>query len=93
MRGSQDGLLDRGVHTAPLYVLIGANMPSILAEIEFISHPQEEKRLRTPEYREKIARSLFAGVRQYLDNLNRTQARQLTGASRGNKVGARSAVR
>jgi N-acetylmuramoyl-L-alanine amidase len=86
-------VLDRGVHTAPFYVLIGANMPSILAEIAFISHPQEEKRLRTPEYRDKIARSLFSGVRQYLDSLNRTQARQLTGATRGNRVGPRSAAR
>jgi N-acetylmuramoyl-L-alanine amidase len=93
LRADQPELLDRGVHTAPFYVLIGANMPSILAEIAFISHPQEEKRLRSPEYREQIARSLFTGVRQYLDNLNRTQARQLTGGSRGNKVVARSPAR
>ena len=31
---------DRGVHTAPFYVLIGANMPSVLAEIAFVSHPR-----------------------------------------------------
>jgi N-acetylmuramoyl-L-alanine amidase len=73
-------VVDRGVHTAPFYVLIGANMPSILAEIAFVSHPEEERRLRTPEYRERIANSLFHGVRRYLEELNRGQPRQLTRA-------------
>ncbi len=73
-------VVDRGVHTAPFYVLIGANMPSILAEIAFVSHPEEERRLRTPEYRERIARSLFEGVRTYLEALNRARPRQLTRA-------------
>ena len=63
---------DRGVRTAPFYVLIGANMPSILAEIAFVCNPEEERLLRTPEHRERIARSLFDGVRAYLDSLNRT---------------------
>jgi N-acetylmuramoyl-L-alanine amidase len=70
---------DRGVRTAPFYVLIGANMPSILAEIAFVSNPQEERLLRTPEHRDRIARSLLEGVRAYLDSLNRTRSRQLTG--------------
>ncbi len=70
---------DRGVHTAPFYVLIGANMPSVLAEIAFVSNPEDEKRLTTPEYRELIARALFRGVKSYLEALNRTQMRQLTG--------------
>ncbi len=64
---------DRGVRTAPFYVLIGANMPSVLAEISFVSNPQDEKLLRTPEHRDRIAESLFEGVRAYLDALNRTR--------------------
>ena len=68
------------MHTAPFYVLIGANMPSVLAEIAFVSHPEEEKLLRTPEHRERIAGSLLEGVRAYLDALNRTRRRQLTGS-------------
>jgi len=75
-------LPDRGVHTAPFYVLIGATMPSILAEIAFVSHPAEEKRLKSPDHRERIAQSLFVGVRRYLESLNRTQTRQLTQAPR-----------
>jgi N-acetylmuramoyl-L-alanine amidase len=70
---------DRGVRTAPFYVLIGANMPSILAEIAFVSNPQEERLLRTPEHRDRIARSLLDGVRSYLDSLGRPRTRQLTG--------------
>ncbi|MCL4821863.1 MAG: N-acetylmuramoyl-L-alanine amidase [Vicinamibacteria bacterium] len=69
------GSTDRGVRTAPFYVLIGANMPSILAEIAFLSHPEEEKQLKTQAYREHIARSLLAGVRSYLTVLNRGEER------------------
>jgi N-acetylmuramoyl-L-alanine amidase len=79
-------LQDRGVRTAPFYVLIGANMPSILAEIAFVSHPEEEKMLGRTEHRERVAWSLCEGVRAYLETLNRTQMRQLTGASGGPTV-------
>ena len=85
--------LDRGVHTAPFYVLIGANMPSILAEIAFVSHPGDEKLLRSGDYRETIARSLLQGVRSYLDTLNRTPSRALTAASGRTKVMERSKSR
>ena len=60
---------DRGVHTAPFYVLIGANMPAVLAEIAFVSNPEDERRLKTPEYREVLARSLLSGVKSYLEAL------------------------
>jgi N-acetylmuramoyl-L-alanine amidase len=79
LRPVSSDISDRGVRTAPFYVLIGANMPSILAEIAFVSNPQEERLLRTGEHRERIARSLLEGVRAYLESLNRTRSRQLTG--------------
>jgi N-acetylmuramoyl-L-alanine amidase len=84
---------DRGVHTAPFYVLIGANMPSILAEIAFVSNPDDEKQLKTNEYRELIAQSLLKGVRSYLEALSRTQTRQLTGSGRRSTVAEREASR
>jgi N-acetylmuramoyl-L-alanine amidase len=86
---------NRGVHTAPFYVLIGASMPSILAEIAFVSNPEEEKLLRTPERRQAIARSLLDGVRSYLFALNRTQpvARGLTPSQGGSRVGSRGGRR
>jgi N-acetylmuramoyl-L-alanine amidase len=77
---------DRGVHTAPFYVLIGANMPSVLAEIAFVSNPEDEKHLRTPAYREVMARSLLSGVRAYLESLAPLPARALTAAPRRSTV-------
>jgi N-acetylmuramoyl-L-alanine amidase len=84
---------DRGVHTAPFYVLIGANMPSVLAEIAFVSHPEDERRLKKPAFREEIARSLFKGVRGYLEALSRTQTRRLTSATPGTTVPMRREAR
>ena len=63
-------LRDRGVKKAPFIVLIGANMPSILAEISFISNPGDEHKLVTPEYRQKIAESLYRGVAKYVGGLS-----------------------
>jgi N-acetylmuramoyl-L-alanine amidase len=85
-------VLDRGVHTAPFYVLIGANMPAVLAEIAFVTNPDDEKRLRTTDYREVLAQSLLRGVKAYLEALNRTQTRQLTdGSRRSTVIGGRGA--
>jgi N-acetylmuramoyl-L-alanine amidase len=84
---------DRGVHTAPFYVLIGANMPAVLAEIAFVSNPEDERRLKSPEYREVIARSLLRGVKTYLEALNRTQMRQLTQGGRRSTVGGGGGAR
>ena len=63
-------LRDRGVKKAPFVVLIGANMPSILAEISFVSNPTDEAKLETPEYREKIAESLYKGIAKYAGGLS-----------------------
>jgi N-acetylmuramoyl-L-alanine amidase len=61
---------NRGVKKAPFIVLIGANMPSILAEISFVSNPQDERRLQTSEYRQRIAESLYRGIAKYVDGLS-----------------------
>ena len=61
---------NRGVKKAPFIVLIGANMPSILAEISFVSNPTDEHKLQTPEYRQKIAESLYHGVAKYVSGLS-----------------------
>jgi N-acetylmuramoyl-L-alanine amidase len=64
------GLRDRGVKKAPFIVLIGANMPSILAEISFVSNPADERRLETADYRQKIAESLYRGIAKYVSGLS-----------------------
>jgi N-acetylmuramoyl-L-alanine amidase len=61
---------DRGVKKAPFIVLIGANMPSILAEISFVSNPADEHRLATSEYRQRIAESLYRGIAKYVNGLS-----------------------
>jgi N-acetylmuramoyl-L-alanine amidase len=65
MRRANAGLENRGVKTAPLVVLVGTQMPAILAEVSCISDGEEAARLSTPEYRQKIADALAAGVRSY----------------------------
>ena len=55
---------------APFIVLVGASMPSVLAEIAFLSKPADEKLLKTPAQRQRIAEALYDGVVKYLQNLN-----------------------
>jgi N-acetylmuramoyl-L-alanine amidase len=54
-----------GVKQAPFYVLIGAQMPSILVETSFISNQTEERRLRSKDYRQKLAEGIVAGIKAY----------------------------
>ena len=75
------GLRNRGVKKAPFIVLIGANMPSILAEISFVSNPGDAKRLKTPAYRQKIAESLYRGTAKYISGLSGLKV-----ASKANKL-------
>ena len=64
-------LRSRGVKKAPFVVLIGAGMPSVLAEIGFITNKQESALVKTPAYRQRIAESLHAAVMQYRRALKR----------------------
>jgi N-acetylmuramoyl-L-alanine amidase len=57
---------NRGVKHASFAVLVGSAMPSVLAEISFISNPRDEALLQTTQFRERIAASLFAGLNGYL---------------------------
>jgi N-acetylmuramoyl-L-alanine amidase len=61
---------NRGVRKAPFVVLIGADMPSILTEISFLSNTADEQLLKKPEYRQRLAEGLYQGVVNYLQNLN-----------------------
>ncbi|MBV9507458.1 MAG: N-acetylmuramoyl-L-alanine amidase [Acidobacteriia bacterium] len=67
------GEKDRGVRKAPFVVLIGANMPSVLAEIGFLSNPKEEALLKKPDYRQRLAEALFRGVSRYAEGLSHFQ--------------------
>lgn len=56
-----------GVKQALFYVLVGASMPSILAEVSFISNPEEEKLLSKESYRNMLAGSIASGIRAYFN--------------------------
>ncbi|MBN2135904.1 MAG: N-acetylmuramoyl-L-alanine amidase [Acidobacteria bacterium] len=60
----------RGVKQAPFIVLIGANMPSVLVELGYLSNPDEANRLSTTKYREQMADGLARGIEAYIQNLN-----------------------
>ena len=60
---------NRGVKKAPFVVLIGANMPSVLAEISFLTNPQDERLLKKSDHRERIAQALYQGVEKYVSSL------------------------
>jgi N-acetylmuramoyl-L-alanine amidase len=68
--GRSHAVRNRGVKKAPFIVLIGANMPSILTEIAFVSNPGDEHRLERPAYREKIAEGIYKGVARYVNGLS-----------------------
>jgi N-acetylmuramoyl-L-alanine amidase len=72
---------DRGVRKAPFVVLIGASMPSILAEIGFVSNPRDEKQLKKNDQREKIAEALLKGVTEYANTLSHPQMASAGGSN------------
>ena len=63
-----------GVKQAPFMVLIGATMPSILAEISFMTNRQEAALLKTEKYRQQIAEALYQGVMRYQQALKQVPA-------------------
>ncbi len=62
---------DLGVKQAPFVVLIGAAMPSVLAEVSFVTNKQEGQLLKTGVYRQHIAEALFDAVVRYQQSLKR----------------------
>jgi N-acetylmuramoyl-L-alanine amidase len=61
---------DLGVKQAPFVVLVGAEMPSILVEVSFISNPYEERRLRDPRYLDALADAIVNGLEKYAQDAN-----------------------
>jgi N-acetylmuramoyl-L-alanine amidase len=67
------GTKDRGVKSAPLLVLVGAKVPSVLVEVGFLSNSREEAMLRRAEYRQKLAEALYRGIARYAESLSHNQ--------------------
>ena len=71
LRRPHKNLRNLGVKKAPFVVLIGAGMPSVLAEISFLTNRQEAQLLKTQAYKQKIAESLHEAVMKYRRALKR----------------------
>jgi N-acetylmuramoyl-L-alanine amidase len=69
LRPADHTVKDLGVKQAPFVVLVGASMPSVLAEISFITNPQDARLLKAPAYRQRIAQALFDALRKYQQSL------------------------
>ena len=69
LKATNKAIKDLGVKQAPFVVLIGAAMPSVLAEISFVTNPQEAKLLKGNPYRQRIAEALFNAIRKYQTSL------------------------
>ncbi len=67
---------DRGIKKAPFVVLIGASMPSVLAEIGFVSNAHDETVMRREEYRQRMAEALYKGISSYANSLSHFQVAQ-----------------
>jgi len=70
MRKRYSRIKNLGVKQAPFYVLLGAQMPSILLETSFISNPRECKRLNSPKYQEQLCEGIIKGIRKYIQETN-----------------------
>jgi len=70
------GIKNRGIKKAPFVVLIGASMPSVLAEVGFLSNAREETLLKKPEHRQKLAEALYRGVSRYAQSLSHFEVAQ-----------------
>ncbi len=67
---------DRGLHEAPFYVLMGANMPAVLIEIGYITNPAESAKLVDSMYLDQLAKGLAEGVVAYKQRIERYAAKE-----------------
>ena len=72
LRAVDPELPNLGVKQAPFVVLIGAKMPSVLAEVSFLSNEHDATMLSTDAYRDLIVDALFTSILQYERSLNAT---------------------
>jgi N-acetylmuramoyl-L-alanine amidase len=76
------GIKNRGVKKAPFVVLIGASMPSVLAEIGFLTNAREESLLKRSEHRQKLAEALYRGLSRYAQGLSHFEVAQAVDRSK-----------
>jgi N-acetylmuramoyl-L-alanine amidase len=68
-------ITNRGIKQAPFRVLMGATMPAVLIEVAFISNAEEERRLRDPAFKERLAAAIYDSISRFHDKYVRSKAR------------------
>ena len=82
--GGEKGVLNRGVKQAPFVVLLDAEMPSILAEVAFVTSPADEHKLSTAEGQQAVADALYHGIVRYLTTAKRGKVVASLSGQQGN---------
>jgi len=82
--GGEKGVLNRGVKQAPFVVLLDAEMPSILAEVAFVTSPADEHKLSTAEGQVAVADALYQGIARYLSSAKRGKVVASLSGQQGN---------
>ena len=72
MKKKYSKIKNKGVKQAPFYVLLGAQMPSILIETSFISNSRECKRLVNSKYQDRLCDAIVEGIKKYINETNPT---------------------
>jgi N-acetylmuramoyl-L-alanine amidase len=70
LRTKYGKIKNKGVKQAPFYVLLGAEMPSILVEVAFITNPRECRRLNSAGFQEAVADAIVAGIKSYIQEID-----------------------
>jgi N-acetylmuramoyl-L-alanine amidase len=71
LSNSYKDVKDLGVKGGPFWVLIGGEMPSILVEISHLSNSKEAERLKSPKYRQFVAKGIYSGIKDYMESLGK----------------------
>ena len=74
LRKGDSSIRNLGVKQAPFMVLVGAQMPSILTEISFLTNQRDAGLLATEKYRQQIAEAIFNGITRYQQALKKAPA-------------------
>jgi len=65
------GTMGLGAKGGPFWTLIGCEMPSVLVEVSHLSNPEEGRRLKSPAFRQQIARGIYEGILAYMQSLGK----------------------
>jgi N-acetylmuramoyl-L-alanine amidase len=86
LRTKYGKIKNKGVKQAPFYVLLGAEMPSILVEVAFITNPRECRRLNSAGFQEAVADAIVAGIESYIKEIDETRIPFKTSSVEGSRL-------